>query len=87
MRVKIISIKDRDGKDREDKFYPAIINQCGEVLRMEAREGMIIQMDIARGESVPLTIRTSKVSEVSQRGKDITVRTANSVYRLEVVEE
>jgi hypothetical protein len=85
MKIKLLSVKDNAGNPRMEGFYAEMINRPGEVLLMKPTYKMVIQMDPATGDYMPFTLRTSEVKDVKRTGDTITVKTANSVYLLEVI--
>lgn len=86
MRVKIVSVKDKQGNELKDKLHADTVGKCGEVQRLEVGTPMVIRMDRLPGEEDYAFLRTSATNEINYRGNDITVNTSHSVYRLEVVE-
>ena len=83
MLYRIDRITDRTGRDREDGRNPQRIGREGALLEAEVGYPMrlaYITPDVG-------TLVTSRVTHIKRYGRELVVKTLNSIYHLREVEE
>ena len=83
MLYRIERITDRTGRDREDGRNPQRIGREGALLEAEVGYPMRLAYIAPDGG----TLVTSRVNHIKRYGRELVVKTLNSIYHLREVEE